>query len=137
MDAEFVHSPELRHLLDAALAVRANSIGGPAVALQADVQCSGGDAAAALGLSRPEAEVFVLVGNRNGRGFRAERSGVSPRAVFAATACARRDDCYVLENVLFKISYPAELQARAAMEAVIKSHAEMVARGKVAVDNRS
>jgi 2-methylcitrate dehydratase len=36
---------------------------------------------------------------------------------------------YVMENVLFKISYPAEFHAQTAVEAAIKLHAQLAARG--------
>ncbi len=36
---------------------------------------------------------------------------------------------YVMENVLFKISYPAEFHAQTAVEAAIKLHARLAARG--------
>ena len=37
---------------------------------------------------------------------------------------------YVMENVLFKISFPAEFHAQTAVEAALKIYKEMVARGK-------
>jgi 2-methylcitrate dehydratase len=37
---------------------------------------------------------------------------------------------YVMENVLFKISFPAEFHAQTAVEAALKIHQEMAARGK-------
>ncbi len=36
---------------------------------------------------------------------------------------------YVMENVLFKISYPAEFHAQTAVEAAMKLHAQLTARG--------
>jgi 2-methylcitrate dehydratase len=36
--------------------------------------------------------------------------------------------CYVMENVLFKISYPAEFHAQTAVEAAMTLHAEVVSR---------
>ena len=36
---------------------------------------------------------------------------------------------YVMENVLFKISYPAEFHAQTAVEAAMKLHAQLAARG--------
>jgi 2-methylcitrate dehydratase len=36
--------------------------------------------------------------------------------------------CYVMENVLFKVSYPAEFHAQTAVEAAIGLHAEVAAR---------
>ena len=41
---------------------------------------------------------------------------------------------YVMENVLFKISFPAEFHAQTAVEAALKIHQEMVARGKSDAD---
>jgi 2-methylcitrate dehydratase len=35
---------------------------------------------------------------------------------------ARQFDCYVMENVLFKISFPAEFHAQTAVEAAVKLH---------------
>jgi 2-methylcitrate dehydratase len=37
---------------------------------------------------------------------------------------------YVMENVLFKISYPAEFHAQTAVEAAMKLHAKLDARGQ-------
>ena len=37
--------------------------------------------------------------------------------------------CYVMENVLFKISYPAEFHSQTAVEAAMKLHAELARRG--------
>ncbi|CAB3810882.1 bifunctional 2-methylcitrate dehydratase/aconitate hydratase [Paraburkholderia fynbosensis] len=37
---------------------------------------------------------------------------------------------YVMENVLFKISFPAEFHAQTAVEAAMKLHAQLAARGK-------
>ena len=37
---------------------------------------------------------------------------------------------YVMENVLFKISFPAEFHAQTAVEAAFKLHSEMLAKGK-------
>src|SRR6202022_3841007 len=36
---------------------------------------------------------------------------------------------YVMENVLFKISFPAEFHAQTAVEAAMKLHAQLAARG--------
>src|SRR5208283_4748689 len=36
---------------------------------------------------------------------------------------------YVMENVLFKISYPAEFHAQTAVEAALQLHAQLAARG--------
>jgi 2-methylcitrate dehydratase len=44
---------------------------------------------------------------------------------------------YVMENVLFKISYPAEFHAQTAVEAAIKLHAQLAARGLTASAIRS
>lgn len=41
---------------------------------------------------------------------------------------------YVMENVLFKISFPAEFHAQTAVEAALKIHQEMVARDKSEAD---
>lgn len=41
---------------------------------------------------------------------------------------------YVMENVLFKISFPAEFHAQTAVEAALKIYREMVARGKSEAD---
>ncbi|MBM3656137.1 MAG: bifunctional 2-methylcitrate dehydratase/aconitate hydratase [Actinobacteria bacterium] len=41
---------------------------------------------------------------------------------------------YVMENVLFKISFPAEFHAQTAVEAALKIYREMVARGKSDAD---
>ena len=41
---------------------------------------------------------------------------------------------YVMENVLFKISFPAEFHAQTAVEAAFKLHAEMVSAGKTSED---
>ena len=41
---------------------------------------------------------------------------------------------YVMENVLFKISFPAEFHAQTAVEAALKIHQEMLARGKSEAD---
>ncbi len=43
---------------------------------------------------------------------------------------------YVMENVLFKISYPAEFHAQTAVEAAVTVHAELVRLGKSADDIR-
>lgn len=37
---------------------------------------------------------------------------------------------YVMENVLFKISFPAEFHAQTAVEAALKMHGEMISNGK-------
>ena len=42
---------------------------------------------------------------------------------------------YVMENVLFKISYPAEFHAQTAVEAAMKLHAQLAARSLNAVRN--
>jgi 2-methylcitrate dehydratase len=44
---------------------------------------------------------------------------------------------YVMENVLFKISYPAEFHAQTAVEAAVTLHAELAALGKTAADIQS
>jgi 2-methylcitrate dehydratase len=44
---------------------------------------------------------------------------------------------YVMENVLFKISYPAEFHAQTAVEAAMAVHKRLVAAGKSADDIRS
>ena len=44
---------------------------------------------------------------------------------------------YVMENVLFKISYPAEFHAQTAVEAAMTVHAKLVKLGKTAEDIRS
>ena len=44
---------------------------------------------------------------------------------------------YVMENVLFKISYPAEFHAQTAVEAAMTVHAKLAAGGKTAVSIRS
>jgi 2-methylcitrate dehydratase len=44
---------------------------------------------------------------------------------------------YVMENVLFKISYPAEFHAQTAVEAAMTVHARLVKLGKTANDIRS
>jgi 2-methylcitrate dehydratase len=44
---------------------------------------------------------------------------------------------YVMENVLFKISYPAEFHAQTAVEAAMKLHAQLAARGQSASAIRS
>lgn len=41
---------------------------------------------------------------------------------------------YVMENVLFKISFPAEFHAQTAVEAAVSLHAELARRGKSADD---
>jgi 2-methylcitrate dehydratase len=41
---------------------------------------------------------------------------------------------YVMENILFKISFPAEFHSQTAVEAAMTLHAAMVAAGKSAVD---
>lgn len=41
---------------------------------------------------------------------------------------------YVMENVLFKVSFPAEFHAQTAVEAAMSLHAELVRRGKSAED---
>jgi len=43
---------------------------------------------------------------------------------------------YVMENVLFKVSYPAEFHAQTAVEAAMALHARLAAHGKSAVDIR-
>src|SRR6202046_4495581 len=44
---------------------------------------------------------------------------------------------YVMENVLFKISYPAEFHAQTAVEAAVTLHAQLAALGKTAADIRA
>ena len=44
---------------------------------------------------------------------------------------------YVMENVLFKISYPAEFHAQTAVEAAMAGHAWLVEQGKSAADIRA
>jgi 2-methylcitrate dehydratase len=44
--------------------------------------------------------------------------------------------CYVMENVLFKISFPAEFHAQTAVEAAMKLHLRLQALGKSAADIR-
>jgi len=44
---------------------------------------------------------------------------------------------YVMENVLFKISFPAEFHAQTAVEAAMTLHAQLAAMGKTAADVRS
>jgi 2-methylcitrate dehydratase len=44
---------------------------------------------------------------------------------------------YVMENVLFKVSYPAEFHAQTAVEAAVALHAELAARGLTAAAIRS
>jgi 2-methylcitrate dehydratase len=41
---------------------------------------------------------------------------------------------YVMENVLFKISFPAEFHAQTAVEAAVTLHEQLAARGKTAAD---
>jgi 2-methylcitrate dehydratase len=41
---------------------------------------------------------------------------------------------YVMENVLFKISFPAEFHSQTAVEAAMKIHAELASMGKTAAD---
>jgi 2-methylcitrate dehydratase len=41
---------------------------------------------------------------------------------------------YVMENVLFKISFPAEFHSQTAVEAAVTLHAQLAARGKTAAD---
>jgi 2-methylcitrate dehydratase len=43
-------------------------------------------------------------------------------------------NCYVMENVLFKVAYPAEFHAQTAVEAALAIHRAMAARGKTAAD---
>jgi 2-methylcitrate dehydratase len=43
---------------------------------------------------------------------------------------------YVMENVLFKVSYPAEFHAQTAVEAAIRLHGELAALGRTAADIR-
>ena len=45
--------------------------------------------------------------------------------------------CYVMENVLFKISYPAEFHAQTAVEAAMTLRARLLAAGKSAEDIRA
>jgi 2-methylcitrate dehydratase len=42
--------------------------------------------------------------------------------------------CYVMENVLFKVSYPAEFHAQTAVEAAMALHKKLQATGKSAAD---
>lgn len=44
---------------------------------------------------------------------------------------------YVMENILFKISYPAEFHAQTAVECAMVLHARLAAQGKSAADIRS
>ncbi len=44
---------------------------------------------------------------------------------------------YVMENVLFKISYPAEFHAQTAVEAAMTLHARLASQGKSAADIRA
>lgn len=44
---------------------------------------------------------------------------------------------YVMENVLFKVSYPAEFHAQTAVEAAMKLRLQLAARGKTTEDIRS
>ena len=44
---------------------------------------------------------------------------------------------YVMENVLFKISFPAEFHSQTAVEAAVTLHARLIAMGKSAVDIES
>lgn len=44
---------------------------------------------------------------------------------------------YVMENILFKISYPAEFHAQTAVEAAMQIHSQMVQTGKSARDIKS
>ena len=44
---------------------------------------------------------------------------------------------YIMENVLFKISYPAEFHAQTAVEAAHILHAQLKALGKTADDIKS
>jgi len=44
---------------------------------------------------------------------------------------------YVMENVLFKVSFPAEFHSQTAVEAAMTIHAELVRRGKSAADIES
>ena len=37
---------------------------------------------------------------------------------------------YVMENILFKISFPAEFHAQTAVEAALKIHTQMLEQGK-------
>jgi 2-methylcitrate dehydratase len=46
-------------------------------------------------------------------------------------------DSYVMENVLFKISYPAEFHAQTAVEAAMTLRTQLAAQGKTAEDVRS
>src|SRR5262249_55954541 len=49
-------------------------------------------------------------------------------------AFQRRYGSYVMENVLFKISYPAEFHAQTAVEAAMTLHRELARTGKSADD---
>ena len=44
---------------------------------------------------------------------------------------------YVMENVLFKISFPAEFHSQTAVEAAVTLHAQLAALGKTAADIKS
>jgi 2-methylcitrate dehydratase len=46
----------------------------------------------------------------------------------------REYGCYVMENVLFKISFPAEFHAQTAVEAAVELHRRLAAMGKSAAD---
>ena len=43
-------------------------------------------------------------------------------------------NCHVMENVLFKVAYPAEFHAQTAVEAALAIHRAMAARGRTAAD---
>src|SRR5690606_10060592 len=49
----------------------------------------------------------------------------------------RRFGSYVMENVLFKISFPAEFHAQTAVEAAMQIHEQMRAMGRSAEDIKS
>lgn len=44
---------------------------------------------------------------------------------------------YIMENVLFKISYPAEFHAQTAVEAALTIHSQLKAMGKSSDDIKS
>ncbi|WP_323119817.1 bifunctional 2-methylcitrate dehydratase/aconitate hydratase [Burkholderia alba] len=54
----------------------------------------------------------------------------------AAFRFQRPYDSYVMENVLFKIAFPAEFHAQTAAEAALALHAQLAAAGKSAADIR-
>ena len=60
----------------------------------------------------------------------APRPGASTMCCFAASpfSLPQPFGCYVMENVLFKVSYPAEFHAQTAAEAAIALHAQVAPR---------